>query len=95
MVGDEHFVRLSHGRADLSYVATEHADQTGLVIKLDAYRGRGFGDSPGTGKTHRTTPAALHALLYTVPFLVLTRAPLALLVICGSHFLIDRWRSAR
>jgi hypothetical protein len=46
-------------------------------------------------KSHRTGPAALHALMYTVPFLVLTRSPRALFVVCGSHFLIDRWRLAR
>jgi len=46
-------------------------------------------------KTHRTMPAALHALVYTVPFLALTRSPSALLVVCLSHFVIDRWRLAR
>ena len=46
-------------------------------------------------KTHHTAPAALHALVYTVPFLALTRSPRALFVVGVSHFLIDRWRLAR
>jgi hypothetical protein len=52
-------------------------------------------DWMATHKAHQTLPAALHALAYTVPFVSLTRAPLALLLICLSHFLIDRWRLAR
>ncbi len=35
--------------------------------------------------------AALHAFLYTVPFVILTRSPLALFVIFFTHFLIDRY----
>jgi hypothetical protein len=48
-----------------------------------------------TRKAHETVPAALHALAYTAPFVSLTRSPWALLVVCVSHFVIDRWRLAR
>lgn len=40
-------------------------------------------------------PAALHALSYGLPFLALTRNPLALGVIVGTHAVIDRYRLAR
>lgn len=46
-------------------------------------------------KTHRTSPAVVHALTYTACFLPVTRNPKALLVIGGSHFAIDRWRLIR
>lgn len=38
--------------------------------------------------------ALLHALIYTVPFLVLTQDPRALLVICATHAVIDHYRLA-
>jgi membrane-associated phospholipid phosphatase len=40
-------------------------------------------------------PAILHGLLYTVPYLAVTRSPAALLVIAGTHAVIDRYRLAR
>lgn len=40
-------------------------------------------------------PALAHALAYTVPFVLLTQSPLALLLIGGSHFVIDHWGLAR
>lgn len=44
----------------------------------------------------RSTPWALaHAVTYAIPFLVLTRNPIAILVVVLSHFAIDRWRLAR
>jgi|ERR1039458_2155825 hypothetical protein len=46
-------------------------------------------------KTSRYLPAAIHAVLYTLVFLFLTWSPLALGIICLSHFLIDRFRLAR
>jgi len=52
-------------------------------------------DWMATEKTKRSVPALAHALVYTLPFLFLTRSPLALLVIAGTHFVIDRWRLAR
>lgn len=48
-----------------------------------------------TQKTKRSFAAAVHAVTYTLPFLLLTQSPAALAVICGSHFVIDRWRLAR
>jgi hypothetical protein len=48
-----------------------------------------------TEKTKRSIAAGLHAFTYTLPFLFLTYNPWALAVICGSHFLIDRFRLAR
>lgn len=46
-------------------------------------------------KTKRWWPALVHALTYGLPFLIVTRSPLALLVIVGSHAVIDRYRLAR
>lgn len=48
-----------------------------------------------TEKTKQSAAAAAHALAYTLPFLLLTRSVAALAVICGTHFVIDRWRLAR
>ena len=52
-------------------------------------------DWMATQKGRHSTPAAIHAAVYALPFLTLTRSPLALLIICVSHFAIDRWRLAR
>ena len=46
-------------------------------------------------KTKRSLAALVHALSYGLPFLFITRAPLALAVIVLTHFAIDRWRLAR
>jgi len=46
-------------------------------------------------KTKRSLAAAVHALTYALPFLLLTTSPAALAVIAGTHFVIDRWRLAR
>lgn len=46
-------------------------------------------------KTKRSVAALVHAVTYTLPFLLLTRSPAALAVIAGTHFVIDRWRLAR
>lgn len=40
-------------------------------------------------------PAAVHAVTYGLPFLVITRDPAALAVIVGTHAVIDRYRLAR
>lgn len=48
-----------------------------------------------TEKTKRSVAAAAHAVTYTLPFLFLTRSVAALVMICGTHFVIDRWRLAR
>ena len=46
-------------------------------------------------KTSRHLPCAVHAISYTLVFLLLTQSILALLAICITHFVIDRWRLAR
>lgn len=48
-----------------------------------------------TEKTKRSFAAAIHAVCYTLPFLLITQSPLALAIIVGTHFVIDRWRLAR
>ena len=48
-----------------------------------------------TEKTKRSIAAAVHVVLYALPFLLLTRSPAALAFIAGTHFVIDRWRLAR
>jgi hypothetical protein len=48
-----------------------------------------------TQKTQRWWPAVAHAVTYALPFLLLTRSPLALPVIAGTHAVIDRYRLAR
>lgn len=48
-----------------------------------------------TQKTKNSVAAAIHAVTYTLPFLLITQVPAALAVICGTHFLIDRFRLAR
>lgn len=47
------------------------------------------------GKTTRTAPALAHAVLYTAPFWFLMPSWSALLLVGGTHFVIDRWRLAR
>ena len=47
-------------------------------------------------KTKRSFPAAVHACVYFLPFLVIFRPSLAATaVMIGTHFVIDRWRLAR
>ncbi len=46
-------------------------------------------------KTKRWWPAVVHAVTYGLPFLLLTRNPVALAVIIGTHAVIDRYRLAR
>jgi hypothetical protein len=48
-----------------------------------------------TEKTKRSIAALVHVVTYALPFLFLTRDPLALGFIAGTHFVIDRWRLAR
>ena len=52
-------------------------------------------DWMATEKTKKSVAAAAHATVYSLPFLMLTRALAALAVICVTHFIIDRWRLAR
>jgi hypothetical protein len=46
-------------------------------------------------KLKRWSPAILHGITYTIPFAFLTQSPLALLVIGGTHIVIDRYRLAK
>lgn len=46
-------------------------------------------------KAKRSVAAAIHAICYTLPFLLITTRPEALAIICGTHFLVDRFRLAR
>lgn len=48
-----------------------------------------------TEKTKHWLPAVAHAITYGVPFLLVTQSPFALLVIVGTHAVIDRYRLAR
>ena len=48
-----------------------------------------------TEKVRNSLAAAVHAFTYTLPFTFLTLDPAALALICGTHFIIDRWRLAR
>jgi len=46
-------------------------------------------------KMRATLAAALHAVVYSLPFLLLSPSPAAIAVIAVSHYLIDRYRLAR
>jgi hypothetical protein len=48
-----------------------------------------------TEKTRRWWPALVHAVTYALPFLVLGASAAALLVIGGTHAVIDHYRLAR
>lgn len=48
-----------------------------------------------TEKTKRSLAAAIHAVVYSAPFLFITQNAAALVIVCGTHFLIDRYRLAR
>lgn len=46
-------------------------------------------------KTRRWWPAVAHGVSYGVPFVLVTQSVLALVVIVGTHIVIDHWRLAR
>lgn len=46
-------------------------------------------------KTKRSLAALCHVITYAIPFLWFRPSWLALTVIVGTHFVIDRWRLAR
>jgi hypothetical protein len=48
-----------------------------------------------TRKTGSSVAALVHALVYILPFLFITRSLAALAVMVATHFAIDRWRLAR
>ena len=52
-------------------------------------------DYMATNKKDKVFPALAHAVTYVLPFLLLTKSLVALLVISGTHFAIDHWGLAR
>jgi hypothetical protein len=52
-------------------------------------------DWMASGKTKNVVPAALHALVYGLPFLLLRPTREGFLTLVLSHFVIDHWRLAR
>ena len=52
-------------------------------------------DYMANNKTKSLPIAFLHAFVYTVPFIIITQSPIALLVIMVSHAIIDHYRLAR
>ena len=48
-----------------------------------------------TEKTKRWWPAIVHGVTYTLPYLLITQSLAALLVIAGTHIVIDRLRLAK
>jgi Protein of unknown function (DUF3307) len=48
-----------------------------------------------TEKTKNSRAAAIHAISYTIPFILITQAVWPIMVIMVSHFLVDRFRLAR
>lgn len=46
-------------------------------------------------KTKRWSPVVAHGITYTLPYVLITQSLLALLVIGGTHVVIDRYRLAR
>lgn len=46
-------------------------------------------------KTSRWWPAIVHGVVYAIPFLFITQSIPALLVIAGTHVVIDRFRLAK
>jgi hypothetical protein len=72
-----------------------------MLITADQLLCHAFGDYVfqsdymASHKTRQSVAALAHAVTYTFSFLLLTRSVPALLVIFGTHFVIDRWRLAR
>ena len=52
-------------------------------------------DWMANAKTTRSLATLVHAVTYVLPFLFLTTNAKVLLVISGTHFIIDRFRLAR
>ena len=46
-------------------------------------------------KVNHWWPAVAHGLSYTLPYLLVTQSPWALVVIAGTHIVIDRYRLAK
>lgn len=52
-------------------------------------------DWMATGKLTRWWPAVAHGLTYTLPYVLVTQSLWALLIIGGTHIVIDRYRLAK
>ena len=52
-------------------------------------------DWMATEKVKRWWPAVVHGVTYALPFLLITQSAVALLVIAGTHIIIDRYRLAK
>lgn len=52
-------------------------------------------DWMANNKTSKSVACSVHALTYTLPFLLITNSLWALVVIGGTHFFIDRYRLAK
>lgn len=48
-----------------------------------------------TDKTRQWLPAIIHGIVYTLPFIFITQSLPALLVIAGTHIIIDHYRLAK
>jgi hypothetical protein len=46
-------------------------------------------------KVHRWFPAIVHGVCYSIPFLFITHSVWALLVIGGTHIVLDHYRAAK
>lgn len=46
-------------------------------------------------KTKNSLVCLMHVITYAIPFAFITQSVPALIVIAGTHFLIDRWKIAR
>ncbi len=46
-------------------------------------------------KNQQNLPCLIHCILYTLPFLLITHSLTALLIIFGTHFIIDRFAVAK
>lgn len=48
-----------------------------------------------TEKVKRWFPALVHGVAYTLPFILITRNMWALLIVGGTHAILDRYRAAK
>lgn len=71
------------------------------MITADQLIAHGIGDYilqsdwMASNKTKRSLAALCHVVTYAIPFFFFRPSMLALAVIVGTHFVIDRWRLAR
>ena len=67
------------------------------VLQSDWMASRKVKPAPGADYSHTESWAAAlaHGATYTLPFVLITQHPLALLIIGGTHVLIDHYRLAK